>query len=285
MAIDFQERYPPHLLQKREEVARSGTFREKVRYDLVERPHYAFGLLAAADMARFCGVPRITAVEFGVAEGNGLLNLCTLAPQVSAETGVAIDILGFDTGAGLPALEDYRDHPEIWAAGDFGGVDAAALERKLPANARIVWGDIRQTLPQTLHTLPSPVGFIANDLDLYSSTIASFSLLEGATETLLPVTILYFDDTLGCPTRIGSLFRNRWCGQLAAIEEFNGRSLPRKIDRLYPAMERRPLRQALWLEKMYALHTLDHPLRQPGAVRTPLTMQAHGATDHMLWPL
>ncbi len=285
MAIDLTEIYPAAMLEKRAQTERHGTFREKVRYDIVQRPNYAFGLLAAADMARFCGITRITAIEFGVAEGNGLLNMCGLVPQIEAETGIAIDVVGFDTGEGLPELEDHRDHPEIWSAGDFAGVDKKQLEAKLPTFARIVWGDIRHTLKEAVSSLAAPVGFIANDLDLYSSTVASFPLMEASPDKLLPVTLIYFDDTLGCPTRIGSLFRNRWCGQLAAIEDFNTIHSKRKIDTLYPIKARRPMNKELWLDKMYGLHVLDHPLRQPGGERAALTMHAHGADDRMTWPL
>src|SRR5436190_14461173 len=112
-------RYPAALLAERERVAMVGSFRETVRYDLVPRPHYAFGLLTAADIARFCGVKKIIAIECGVAAGEGLLNLCELAEMVSHETGIEFIIYGFDTGNGLPPLQDYRDHPEIWTEGDF----------------------------------------------------------------------------------------------------------------------------------------------------------------------
>ena len=45
------------------------------RYELglVDRPHYAFGMLNAAREAAALGLASITAVEFGVAGGNGLL--------------------------------------------------------------------------------------------------------------------------------------------------------------------------------------------------------------------
>ena len=287
MSVPLAEKYPEVLLRSREHIEASGSFRERVRYDLIDRPPYAFGLLAAADMARFCGVTRITAIEFGVAEGYGLLNVCEVAKKVSAETGVAFDILGFDTGAGLPALEGFRDHPEIWSAGDFAGVDAAALQAKLPANARIIWGDIRDTLPEFVRSLDgtSPIGFIANDLDLYSSTLASFSLLRARSDALLPIVVNYFDDTHGSPTRIGSLFRNRWCGQFAAIEDFNAAHEWRKIDRLYTLHARRPMDKELWLEQMFALHVLDHPIRQQERDRSSLKMNDHGHTDVMNWPL
>ena len=67
----------------------------------------------------------------------------------------------------------------------------------------------------------APLGFAANDLDLSRSTAVSFARFRGAPTRYLPARLLDFDDTLGAPSRIGSLFRSRRCGQLAAIDEFN----------------------------------------------------------------
>ena len=285
--IPLEQLYPAPLLEARRDAETHGNLRDKIRYDLIDRPHYAFGLLAAADMARFCGLARLTAIEFGVAEGGGLRNLCEVAALVTTETGIAFDIFGFDTGGGLPALQDWRDHPEIWTEGDFGCVDRTALEASLPANAKIIWGDIRDTLPAFKACLSeaSPIGFIANDLDLYSSTFASFSLYDSSPSHMLPVVMHYFDDTHGSPVRIGSLFRNRWCGQLGAISEFNGQQEHRKFDSLYTLKVRRPMHHALWLEQMFALHVMDHPLRQIGAARPTLRMGEHVLYDRMAWPL
>ena len=281
----MDNKYHHKVLADRDYIAVNGGFRDKVRYDLITRPQYACGLLMAADIARFCGVDKITAIEFGVAEGHGLLNLCHIAKMITAETGIAFEILGFDTGEGLPELQDYRNHPEIWSVGDFGGVDKAALEAQLPDNARIIWGDIRDTLASSIITIQSPVGFIANDLDIYSSSMASFALLEASTDKLLPVMISYFDDTLGSPTRIGSLFRNRWCGQLAAIDDFNRKHNTRKIDHLRTLKARRPMDKELWLDQMYGIHVLDHVQRQKGANRAALTIGEHATDDIMHWPI
>ena len=39
------------------------------------RPHYTWGLLHSAYLARSLGLPRISTIEFGVAGGNGLIAL------------------------------------------------------------------------------------------------------------------------------------------------------------------------------------------------------------------
>lgn len=281
------EPYPESLLRERDEIARSGSFRERVRYDVIARPHHAFGLLAAADIARFCGATCVTAIEFGVAEGDGLLNLCEVADRVTAETGVGFKIYGFDTGTGLPKLKDYRDHPEIWSAGDFALSDKNALEAKLPRNAEIIWGDIEETLkPFMLRLEPaSPIGFVSLDVDIYHSTKASLALYEAPSEKLLPVSIAYFDDTLGSPARIGSLFRNRWAGQLLAIDEFNERHATRKIDEIRVLRYRRPLFHEQWLAQTYAVHVLDHPMRNRTNARQGLGLDQHLESTVFDWKL
>lgn len=121
-------------------VALFGSFRQKVNCDLVIRHHHAFGLLTAADWARESGIRRISAMEFGVANGAGLLNMCTVADGVTKETGVEIEIYGFDGGTGMPKPKDYRDHPEYYTWGDFPMQSPDLLRAKLPPNARLMLG-------------------------------------------------------------------------------------------------------------------------------------------------
>src|SRR5258708_6088221 len=93
---------PMHLNLTALTVAIFGGFRAKVAWDLVNRPHYAYGLLEAAEQARQAGLDSFTAVEFGVAGGEGLLNLCALAARVSSVTAVQIRIVCFHSGQGMP---------------------------------------------------------------------------------------------------------------------------------------------------------------------------------------
>ena len=73
--------------------------REKGR---VCRPHYTWGVLHAAHLAKVLGIKRISVIEFGVAGGNGLVSLENIAQEVERLLGVGIDVYGFDTGVGLP---------------------------------------------------------------------------------------------------------------------------------------------------------------------------------------
>ena len=84
-------------------------------------------------MAKYCGKHSVTVIEFGVASGAGLLNMIDLAPMIEKETGINLRIIGFDTGRGLPSVQGYKDHPELWRAGDFATEDREAL------NAEVGW--------------------------------------------------------------------------------------------------------------------------------------------------
>src|SRR5271166_470945 len=137
---------PIHLNFASALVAAFGSFRARVAFDLVVRQHLAFGLLKAADWARECGISRICAIELGVANGAGLVNMCQIAAKVTQVTGVAFDIVGFDSGMGMPEPRDFRDHPEFYGTGDFPMQDREFLLRRLPKNATIEFGDVSETV-------------------------------------------------------------------------------------------------------------------------------------------
>ena len=126
---------PPGQLIKRARIRRRGNFREMEAWGLVPRVNYAYGILRAADLARFMGKTRATVCEFGVATGNGLLNMIKLAELVRAETGVEIRVIGLDTGEGLPSVDGYKDHPEIWSVSDFKMTNKEDLLRRIGGRA------------------------------------------------------------------------------------------------------------------------------------------------------
>src|ERR1039457_5891009 len=95
-------------------VAAFGSFRQRVNFDLILRQHNAFAILSAADRARALRLNKITVIEFGVAAGAGLLNMCRIAGRVTKATGVEIQVIGFDTGSGMPPARGYRDHPDLY---------------------------------------------------------------------------------------------------------------------------------------------------------------------------
>jgi hypothetical protein len=257
------------LLGERSWIEHHGDFRAREQHGLIDRAHYLYGMLRAADVAKYFGKRRVTAIEFGVASGGGLLNMIELAPQIHRETGVELRIIGFDTGRGLPAVEGYKDHPELWNGGDFATEDRETLTRKLAGRAEMVWGDIADTVGPATETIDEscPLGFVSVDVDIYSATKSALRCLQGSPEKYNPAVTMYFDDVV-------FFFANRWAGELAAIEEFNQEHELRKIgpDR---SLTRRPVPFDSWYDQMYACHILDHEARQRPRQRPHLTIGAH----------
>lgn len=238
-----------------------GSFRAKVDFDLMVRQQYAFPILFAADAAKRLGLSRITILEFGVASGAGLMNMCELARRTEAETGIVIDVVGFDTGSGMPAAVDYRDMPEYFQEGDFP-MDFEALKRALPGRARLVIGDVETTIPDFLASLPAdaPVAFVSVDVDYYSSAVKTLKVLDGRPEQYLPIVPVYLDD-------VGMDGANPWNGELLAVSEFNDAHPLRKIAPFNLLASKRIFKNAQWICRMFAAHIHDHPTRTPATAK------------------
>lgn len=218
---------------------------------LPDHPAYAYGVYCAAQLAAQLGVPRIAALELGVAGGRGLLALERIATEVEQRFGVAIDVAGFDTGEGMPEGVDYRDLQHVWTSGYYT-MDYDKLRQRL-TRATLVLGDIAQTAPPWLEHA-APIGFVAFDLDYYSSTKKAFALFEGPASTHLPRVHCYFDDIAGPEFAC----MNDYVGELLAINEFNAEHARRKICQIRNLRCARKLDEA-WYAQMYAFHDFDHP--------------------------
>jgi hypothetical protein len=220
-------------------------------WDISDRPAYLVGVHYAARRAVREGVGAISVIEFGVAGGDGLLVLEREAAAVEKELGVAIRVYGFDNGpAGLPDfIGDHRDHPDKWKPGDFP-MDVPLLQSRLGPRTSLVLGNVEQTVPQFFDDpgVP-PVGFIAFDLDLYSSTAHALRILSLPGNRTLDHVPLYFDDT-------EHSISHRFAGELLAIDEFNRASDQVKIDRWRGLRGDRPFPEAAYLRKMYMAHDL-----------------------------
>jgi hypothetical protein len=246
---------PLHLNLLAVPVALFGGFRRRVEFDLVLRCQHAYSILKAADEARELGLKEVTLVEFGVAAGAGLMNICQVAARVERETGVRFRIFGFDTGRGMPAPTSYRDHPELYQQGDFP-MRPDALRAQLPRNCQLVLGEIHDTLPAFVAQLTpeAPIGFVSIDVDYYSSTKVALGALQGPPDVYLPRTLVYLDDL-----EDGS--HNSYCGELLAIREFNDEQPLRKIEKHPFLRSYRLFRNARWIDHVFTLHVLDHPVR------------------------
>ena len=226
---------------------------ELIRWGAVERPHYAYIVYQAAELARRLGVQRISVIEFGVAGGRGLLNLEHHAKRVSQLTGVNIDVYGFDTGEGLPPPIDYRDLPYIWKSSHFR-MDQHALQAKLK-NARLVLGNVADTVGSFVEQYaPAPIGAIAFDLDYYSSTIEAFRIFNIPEARRQPRIFCYFDDIFSSDLgHVGPAV-----GVPLAINEFNRNNTESVLSELnHLEFEYRPVRR--WHRQIYSFCDFDHP--------------------------
>jgi hypothetical protein len=219
-----------------------------------ERPHYAYCLLGAADLAKRLGISRISAIEFGVAGGNGLEFMSSFGKKVERSTGVAIDCYGFDTGEGMPDPEGAKDLPYWFRKAQYR-MDQAKLRSKVP-DAKLVIGNIRDTVSSFVgEHRPAPIGAIMNDVDYHSSTLESFRLFASAKDhpdSFLPRIFMYFDDIIGGASEMYGPFN----GQLAAINEFNGAQEEAKIHLNQNLM---PFAHITYRYQIYYAHLLRHP--------------------------
>lgn len=233
-----------------------GTFRQKIAFDLILRQHNAFSILRAATDAKESGLGKLCVVEFGVAAGAGFLNMCEIAKRVTEVTGVDIEVVGFDTGKGMPKAIDYRDHPDLYRKGDFP-MDVAQLQGRVPFNGRLILGELSKTVPEFLGSQLAPdcpLGYAVIDVDYYSSTVDALKVFEGSPDFYLPITIVYLDD-------IQLAQHNPFAGELLAVVEFNAETPFRKICRHDFLENTRIFRNADWIKHIYYLHVMDHPTR------------------------
>ena len=217
--------------------------------------HYAFGVYEGAKRAKDLGINEITVIEFGVANGRGLMAMALYARKVEKHFGVKINVLGFDSGEGMPKTTGYKDHPEIYATGDFPLQNREKLLSVLPDNAQLVILNLINS-PWTDY-VKSPVAFISVDVDYYSSTLAVLNnLADIKPDLLLPNTLMYFDDIL-LPNH------NPYQGELLAIEAFNRANNFRKITNHSQVLRTtRRLKDALWINQIFQLHVLDHKVKK-----------------------
>jgi len=226
-------------------------FRKIVNDKRVTKTAYAWGVLCGVDLAKTLGIDKVSIIEFGVAGGDGLVCLEHIASRIEMMYNVKLDIYGFDTGTGLPKPKDHRDLPHMWGAGHFP-MDVEKLQERLK-KAKLILGDVKDTVSDFIKSKPAPIAFIAFDLDLYSSTMQAFKLLEADQKLFLPRVPCYFDDITGYSY-------SDFTGERLAISDFNKSHESRKISKIYCLRYYIQEYTALWTEKMYLAHIFNHDL-------------------------
>ncbi len=239
------------LLREAIKRLRLGSYRFRYAIGALDRPNYAWILYQAAQLAARLGQDRISAIEFGVAGGNGLRAMERHAERIEKIFPVKIEVYGFDTGEGLPAPEDYRDLPHHWQPGFFK-MDQAQLQRKL-SRAKLILGNVRETWAEFGKLDAAPIAAVSHDLDFYSSTMDALKLFDLEAARLMPRIFCYFDDTFGTEMALCSEFS----GQRLAIDDFNRAHAERKLGIPYYLR----LKQAMgsWVNQIWILHVFDSP--------------------------
>jgi hypothetical protein len=151
----------------------------------------------------------------------------------------------------MPASTDPRDAPWLIEPAYFK-MDEGALRARLD-RAQLVLGPVGETVPEWSRSDHPPIGFIAFDLDYYSSTMGAFGLLEGDPGRLLPRVPCYFDDMFGYGW-------TDFVGERAAIDDFNASHDQRKIAKIHGLRFELPPEEFTrdWHEKLYLIHLFDH---------------------------
>ena len=216
-----------------------------LEYDLVPRPSYGYCIYNAAKLALSLGYSKISVIEFGVAGGNGLVNVEFHVKQIPKKMDIDIEVYGFDAGIGLPPPEDYRDVPYIWGEG-FYKMDVPALEKSLEFS-KLVIGDVRETAGSFFDKYkPAPVACVLFDLDYYSSTKAALGIFEGDPNNYLPRVHCYFDDLL-----------NEYIGAYGALTDFNKSHDDKKLANIFGLSFGRVPHH--WGDNIFVLHDFVHP--------------------------
>lgn len=218
-------------------------------------PNYLYGMLSAARTAVAVGSDSFSAIEFGVAGGNGLRALERHAKTIEAHFPLRVAVFGFDSGAGLLQASDPRDCAFALRSGEFA-MDEQKLRARL-SRAELVLGPVEQTVEPFMARVAAgeipPIGFVSHDLDVFTGTLATLRALPTDPQCLLPRVPMYFDDLTGYPysTEVAewaaiSTFNeggNRKIGQIANLDQALGGTA----------------RFATWPRHFFLLHVFDHP--------------------------
>lgn len=235
-------------------LSRDIPYETKILWNVVPYAGYAYGLLHACRQAQKLGISHVSALELGVAGGNGLRALERHSKKVEQITGVSISTVGFDTGEGLLQPVDHRDMPYYFSPGDYRMREDRL--REVLTRSRLIIGDVSCHFNAFLEGSElHPIAFVAFDMDYYHPTKFVLDCIAKHDPSLfLPRPYFYFDNTVGTAETL----YNEFCGELLAIDEFNKENDSQKIaqDRSLKAHNL----NFIWYNKMYVLHQFGHPL-------------------------
>ena len=184
---------------------------------LTFRPHYESLIYETSKNAIKLGYKEISIIELGVAGGNGIKSILKYKKKIEKVLDIKINIIGFDTGTGLPQTNEKKDLPFFWKLGDYTNKDLKNLENQDPS-IKIYEGNISNTIDKFILENNLKIGLIIFDLDLYTSTKSFLDKIPELSkkELLLPRVFCYFDDLF-----IADYSLDQTNGEPLAITEFN----------------------------------------------------------------
>ena len=108
------------------------------------RPHYESLIYETSKNAIKLGFNEISVVELGVAGGNGIKSILKYKRKIEKILDIKINIIGFDTGTGLPNSDLKEDLPYFWKQGDYTNINLKDLEKE-DSSIKIYEGNISST--------------------------------------------------------------------------------------------------------------------------------------------
>lgn len=210
---------------------------------IIPRPHYAFGLFYSAAYASQLGYKKISVIEFGCWECEGLLDLEHFADEIEKIFKIKIEIYGFEGGEGMPEPKDFKDRLYQFSAGEMKLSNDSYLKKL--KKSRVILGNFSKTVPNFIKENKfAPLAATFNDADYFFSTKDSLEILNQ--ENKLPKVFLYFDDLN---------FSSSNTGELGAINEYNSFNYS-KIEAIPELAETMSMYWKKWgfLAKRFFLH-------------------------------
>jgi len=213
------------------------------------RPHYETILLESVLEAKKIGYKTVSILELGVAGGNGIIALEKYKEKIQKLTNIKINIYGFDTGEGLPDINNKFDSPFLWKKGDFKIIDKELLKKKI--HSQIFYGDIKNTVDEFLSTNPENIISIFFDFDLYTSTKNFLKQIPKLEKHICPRVYCYFDDVFNPNHLI-----DEHSGELLAIKEFNNENFDIKIGK--SLNNSNDFKFPIGKDNLFMLHNFNH---------------------------
>ena len=216
------------------------------------RPHYESLIYETSKNAIKLGFNEISVVELGVAGGNGIKSILKYKRKIEKILDIKINIVGFDTGTGLPNSDLKEDLPYFWKQGDYTNINLKDLEKE-DSSIKIYEGNISSTIDKYILENKIKIGLIFFDLDLYSSTKLFLDKIPALSEKklLLPRVFCYFDDLF-----VADYTLNDINGEPLAIKEFNNQFKKIKLGKTFDHIT--DFKFPLAKGQIYTLHDFEN---------------------------